>query len=190
MDTLSVNQELAREDVTTVVAMPEVLNTPVLEFQPLNVNHPAVHPECVTLACELELTNLPQNEHSEDVYDHQHVLSEIQSNPPVSHTCSDVCSKPRKSSYDHQQTINAPLLHAIELCIDSLRASQIVKPPHDIHTGDSDCETLLKQVQPYSISTQSLNFIQIMCLNYISKPPNINSMNNAGMLGYQNFPGG
>ena len=190
MDTLSVNQELAKEDVSTVVAMPEVLNTPVLEFQPLNVNHPAVHPECVTLACELELTNLPQNEHSEDVYDHQHVLSEIQSNPQVSHTCSDVCSKPRKSSYDHQQTINAPLLHAIELCIDSLRASQIVKLPHDIHTGDSDCETLLKQVQPYSISTQSLNIAQIMCLNNISKPPNINSMNNAGMLGYQNFPGG
>ena len=183
MDTLSVNQELAKEDVSTVVAMPEV-------FQPLNVNHPAVHPECVTLACELELTNLPQNEHSEDVYDHQHVLSEIQSNPQVSHTCSDVCSKPRKSSYDHQQTINAPLLHAIELCIDSLRASQIVKPPHDIHTGDSDCETLLKQVQPYSISTQSLNIAQIMCLNNISKPPNINSMNNAGMLGCQNFPGG
>ena len=190
MDTLSVNQELAREDVSTVVAMPELLNTPILEFQPLNVNHPAVHPECVTLACELELTNLPQNEHSEDVYDQQHVLSEIQSNPPVSHTCSDVCSKPRKSSYDHQQTINAPLLHAIELCIDSLRASQIVKPPHDIHTGDSDCETLLKQVQPYSISTQSLNFIQIMCLNYISNPPNIKVMNNAGMLGYQNLPRG
>ena len=190
MDTLSVNQELAREDVSTVVAMPEVLNTPVLEFQPLNVNHPAVHPECVTLACELELTNLPQNEHSEDVYEHQHVLSEIQSNPPVSHTCSDVCSKPRKSSYDHQQTITPPLLHAIELCIDSLRASQIVKPPHDIHTGDSDCETLLKQVQPCSISTQSLNIAQIMCLNYnANDPPNIDTVNDSG-IGCQNFPGG
>ena len=44
--------------------------------------------------------------------------------------------------YDHQQTINAPLLHAIELCIDSLRASQIVKPPHDIHTGDTYCHVL------------------------------------------------
>ena len=95
-----------------------------------------------------------------------------------------------ESSYDHQQTINAPLQHAIALCIDSLRASQIVKPPHDIHTGDSDCETLLKQVQPYYISTQSLNFIQIMCLNCISNPPNIKVMNNAGMLGYQNLPRG
>ena len=191
MDTLSVNQELAREDVSTVVAMPEVLNTPILEFQPLNVNHPAVHPECVTLACELELTNLSQNEHSEDVYDHQHILSEIQSNPPVSHSCSDVCSgKPQKSSCNHhQQTLNVPL-HAIELCTESLRASQIVKPPHDIHTGDSDCETLLKQVQPYSISTQSLSTVAIICLNYISNPPNINAMNNAGMLGYQNLPGG
>ena len=190
MDTLSVNQELVREDVSTVVAMPEVLNTPILEFQPLDVNHTAIHPECVTIACELELTKLPQNEHSEDVYDHQHVLSEIQSNPPVSHTCSDVCSKPRKSSYDHQQTIYAPLLHAIELCIDSLRASQIVKPTHDIHTGDSDCEALLKQVQPCSISVESLNIAQIMCLNYISNPTNIKVMNNAGMLGYQNLPGG
>ena len=62
METLSVNQELAR-DVSTVVAIPEVLNTPILEFQPVNVNHPTDHPECVTLACELELTNLPQNEH-------------------------------------------------------------------------------------------------------------------------------
>ena len=56
MDILSVNQELAREDVSTVVAMPEVLNTPILEFQPPDVNHPAIHPECVTIACELELT--------------------------------------------------------------------------------------------------------------------------------------
>ena len=190
MDTLSVNQELAREDVSTVVAMPEVLNTPILEFQPLNVNHPAVHPECVTLACELELTNLSQNEHSEDVYDHQHTLSEIQSNPPVSHPCSDVCSgKPQKSSYHHQQTLNVPL-HAIELCIDSLRALPIVKPLYSIHSGDSESKTLLKQVQSCSTSVESLNIAQIMCLNNISKPPNINSMNNAGMLGYQNFPGG
>ena len=161
MDTLSVNQELAREDVCTVVAMPEVLNTPVLEFQPLNVNHPAVHPECVTLACELELTNLPQNEHSE-------VLSEIQSNPPVSHPCSDVCSKPQKSSYHHQQTLNVSL-HAIELCIDSLRTLPIVKPLYNIHGGDSESKTLLKQVQPCSISVESLNIAQIMCLNNIIK---------------------
>ena len=159
MDTLSVNQELTREDVSTVIAMPEVLNTPILEFLPLDINHLAIHPECVTLPCELELDNLPQNEHSEDAYD-QHTLSEVLANAPVSHPCSDVCSKPQESSYHHQQTLNVPLLHATELCIDSLRASQIVKPPHDIHTGDSDCETLLKQVQPYSISTQSLNFVQ------------------------------
>ena len=189
MDTLSVNQELAREYVSTVVAMPEVLNTPVLEFQPLNVNHPAVHPECVTLACELELTNLPQNEHSEDVYDHQHVLSEIQSNPPVSQPCSEICSKPQKSSYHHQQTLNVSL-HASELCIDSLRALPIVKPLYNIHNGDSESKTLLKQVQSCSISVESLNIAQIMCLNYISNPPNIKVMNNAGMLGYLNLPGG
>ena len=103
MDTLSLNQQPAREDVSSITAMSEVLNTDILEFQPLDVNHIAVHPECTTLACELELTNLSQNEHSEDVYDHQHILSEIQSNPPVSHPCSDVCSgKPQKSSYHHQ----------------------------------------------------------------------------------------
>ena len=189
MDTLSLNQQPAREDVSSITAMSEVLNTDILEFQPLDVNHIAVHPECTTLACELELDNLPQNEHSKGAYD-QHTLSEVLSNAPVLHPCSEICSKPQKSSYHHQQTINAPLLYAIELCIDSLRASQIVKPPHDIHTVDSECETLMKQVQPCSISTQSLNFVQIMCLNYISNPPSIKVMNNAGMLGYLNLPGG
>ena len=120
MDTLSVNQQLAREDVITVVAMPEVLNTPILEFQPLNINHIAVHPECTTLACELELDNLQQNEHSEDAYD-QHTLSEVLPNALVLHPCSDICSEPDRFSYHHQQTLNVPL-HAIELCIDSLRA--------------------------------------------------------------------
>ena len=190
MDSLSLSQQPAREDSSSITAMSEVLNTDILEFQPLDVNHPAVHPECVTLACELELTNLSQNEHSEDVYDHQHILSEIQSNPPVSHPYSDVCSvKPQKSSYHHQQTLNVPL-HAIELCIDSLRALPIVKPLYNIHNGDFENKTLLKQVQPCSISVESLNIAQIMCLNNISKSPNINSMNNAGMLGYQNYPGG
>ena len=188
MDTLSVNQELAREDVSTVVAMPEVLNTPILEFQPLDVNHIAVHPECTTLACELELDNLPQNEPSEGAYD-QHTLSEVLSNAPVLHPCSEICSKPQKSSYHHQQTLNVPL-HAIELCIDSLRALPIVKPLYNIHSGDSESKSLLKQVHPCSISVESLNIAQIMCLNNISKPPNINSMSNAGILGCQSFPGG
>ena len=188
MDTLSLNQQPAREDVSSITAMSEVLNTDILEFQPLDVNHIAVHPECTTLACELELDNLPQNEHSEGAYD-QHTLSEIQSNPPVSQPCSEICSKPQKSSYHHQQTLNVSL-HASELCIDSLRALPIVKPLYNIHSGDSESKTLLKQVQPCSISVESLNIAQIMCLNNISKPPNINSMNNAGMLGCQNFPGG
>ena len=188
MDTLSLNQQPAREDLSSITAMSEVLNSDILEFQPLDVNHIAVHPECTTLACELELDNLPQNEHSEGAYD-QHTLSEIQSNPPVSHPCSEICSKPQKSSYHHQQTLNVPL-HAIELCIDSLRALPIEKPLYNIHSGDSESKTLLKQVQPCSISVESLNIAQIMCLNNISKPPNINSMNNAGMLGYLNLPGG
>ena len=55
MDTLSVNQEPAREDMSTIAAMSEVLNTSILEFQQLSVNHLVVHPEGTTLACELEL---------------------------------------------------------------------------------------------------------------------------------------
>ena len=188
MDTLSLNQQPAREDVSSITAMSEVLNTDILEFQPLDVNHIAVHPECTTLACELELDNLPQNEHSEGAYD-QHTLSEVLSNASVLHPCSEICSKPQKSSYHHQQTLNVSL-HASELCIDSFRALPIVKPLYNIHSGDSESKTLLKQVQPCSISVESLNIAQIMCLNNISKPPNINSMNNAGMLGCQNFPGG
>ena len=128
--------------------MPEVLTTPILEFQTLDVNHITVHSECTTLACELELASLPQNEHSEGVYD-QHIISEKLSIFPVhvSLPWSEICSEPHKSSYHHQQTINVPL-HAFELCIDSLRALPIVKPLHDIHTGDSESETMLKQVQP------------------------------------------
>ena len=188
MDSLSPSQQPAREDVSSITVMSEVLNTDILEFQPLDVKHIAVHPECTTLACELELDNLPQNEHSEGAYD-QHTLSEVLSNAPVLHPCSEICSKPQIFSYHHQQTLNVPL-HAIELCIDSLRALPIVKPLYSIHSGDSESKTLLKQVQPCSISAESLNIAQIMCLNNISKPPNINFMNNAGMLGCQNFPGG
>ena len=188
MDSLSLSQQPAREDLSSITAMSEVLNMDILEFQPLDVNHIAVHPECTTLACELELDNLPQNEHSEGAYD-QHTLSEVLSNAPVLHPCSEICSKPQKSSYHHQQTLNVSL-HASELCIDSLRALPIVKPLYNIHSGDSESKTLLKQVQPCSISVESLNIAQIMCLNNISKPSNINSMNNAGMLGCQNFPGG
>ena len=189
MDSLSPSQQPAREDVSSITVMSEMLNTDILEFQLLDVNHIAVHSEeCTTLACELELDNLPQNEHSEGAYD-QHTLSEVLSHAPVLHPCSEICSKPQKSSYHHQQTLNVPL-HATELCIDSLRALPIVKPLYNIHSSDFESKTLLKQVQPCSISVESLNIAQIMCLNNISKPPNINSMNNAGMLGCQNFPGG
>ena len=69
MDSLSLSQQPAIEDVSSITVMSEVLNTDILEFQPLDVNHIAVHPECTTLACELELDNLPQNEHSEGAYD-------------------------------------------------------------------------------------------------------------------------
>ena len=188
MDSLSLSQQPAREDLSSITAMSEVLNTDILEFQPLDVKHIAVHPECTILSCELELHNLPQNEHSEGAYD-QHTLSEVLSNAPVLYPCSEICSKPQKSSYHRQQALNVPL-HAIELCINSLRALPIVKPLYNIHSGDSESKTLLKQVQPCSISVESLNIAQIMCLNNIRKQPNIYSMNNAGMLGCQNFPGG
>ena len=54
MDSLSLSQQPAREDLSSITAMSEVLNTDILEFQPINVNHIAVHPECTALACELE----------------------------------------------------------------------------------------------------------------------------------------
>ena len=44
MDSLSPSQQPAREDVSSITVMSEVLNTDILEFQPLDVNHIAVHP--------------------------------------------------------------------------------------------------------------------------------------------------
>ena len=70
-----------------------------------------------------------------------------------------------------------------------LQADHIVMPLHDIPIGDS--ETLLKQVLPCPISAQSLATVQIMCLKYIvNDPPNIDTVNDSGMLVSQNLPGG
>ena len=75
------------------------------------------------------------------------------------------------------------------MSIDNFSADQIENRVHDIHTGD--CEILFKQMQPSSISVQSLNTVQIMCLNYCAKdPPNIKAVNNSEMLVSQNLPGG
>ena len=93
----------------------------------------------------------------------------------------------------NKQTIN---MHqrAIQLCIDNLSAEQMSKhvhddDEHDIHSNDY--ETLFKQLQPCSISAQSLNTVDIMCLSYsANNPPNIDDVNVSEMLACQNLPGG
>ena len=75
------------------------------------------------------------------------------------------------------------------MSIDNFSADQIEKRVHDIYTGE--CEILFKQMQPSSISVQSLKTVQIMCLNYSAKdPPNSKAVNNSEMLVSQNLPGG
>ena len=60
---------------------------------------------------------------------------------------------------------------------------------YDNHS--SDYETLFKQLQPWSISVQPLNTVDIMCLSYsANNPPNIDYVNISEMLACQNLPGG
>ena len=143
-------------------------------------------PEQFTVS-ESKVTYVLQKEQS--CIDSVHISSsEVVPDSPASPSHPEICSKPHGCKYHQQQTINiSPVI--TELCIDNLPADEIVKPVlvHDIHSNDY--ESLFKR-QPCSISVESLNIAQIMCFNNISKPPNINSMNNAGMLGCQNFPGG
>ena len=141
-------------------------------------------------ASESKITNVLQKEQS-CCMDNEHTSSpEVVPDSPVSPSHPEICPEPHGCKYHHQQAINiSPIV--TELCIDNLPANEIVKPVHahvhDIHSNDY--ESLFK-LQPCPISVESLNIAQTMCLNNISKPPNINSMNNAGMLGCQNFPGG
>ena len=139
-------------------------------------------------ASESKITNVLQKEQLCCV-DNEHTSSpEVVPDSPVSPSHPEICPEPHGCKYHHQQAINiSPIV--TELCINNLPANEIVKPVHvhDIHSNDY--ESLFK-LQPCPISVESLNIAQTMCLNNISKPPNINSMNNAGMLGCQNFPGG
>ena len=76
------------------------------------------------------------------------------------------------------------------MCIHNLPADEIVKPVlvYDIHSNGY--ETLSK-LQPCSPNIHPLNTVPIMCLNYnANDPPNIDTVNDSGMLVCQNFPGG
>ena len=168
-----------------------------------HISSPEIIP--VSLSCpehvpasESEITSLPQKEQSNCMDDnHEHIPSpEVIPDPPVPPSCPEICSDPHRytsQNYHDQQTIN---LHqrAIQLCIDNLSAEQMSKhvhndDEHDIHSNDY--ETLFKQLQPCSISAQSLNTVQIMCLNYsANNPPIIKAVNTSGMLVSQNLPGG
>ena len=166
---------------------------------------PDIHPNSsVALPCpehisafESKITNLPQKELPYCMDDnHAHIPSpEVIPDPSVSPSFPEICSDPHRytsQNYHNQQTIN---LHqcAIQLCIDNLSADRMSKQvhyeEHDNHS--SNYETLFKQLQPCSISDQSLDTVQIMCLKYnANDPPNIDTVNNSGMLICQNFPGG
>ena len=132
-------------------------------------------------ASESKITNVLQKEQS-CCMNSLHISSPgVVLDYPASPSHPEICSEPHGCKYHHQQTINiSPIV--TELCIDNLPADEIVKPVHvhDIHSNDY--ETLFK-LKPCSISIQPLSTIPIMCLNYISNPPNINAMNNAGMAG-------
>ena len=154
---------------------------------------PPVLPTCSEHILETEVTNFLQKEQSMCM-DHEHIRSsEVILDSSVSTSCPELCSDPHRytsQNYHNQQTIH---LHqcAIQLCIDNLSAIQTSKPvhEHDNHTGGY--ETLLKQLQPCLISAQSLDTVQIMCINYsANNPPNIKAVNTSGMLVSQNIPGG
>ena len=155
----------------------ELISSPgVVSESPVSPSPPS-H-DCMTSMCE------------------EHIPSpEVIPDPPVPPSCSEICSDPHRSAsqnYHDQQTIN---LHqcAIQLCIDNLSADQMSKHVHDYEYDNhsSDYETLFKQLQPWSISVQPLDTVQIMCLNYsANNPPNIKAVNTSEMLVSQNIPGG
>ena len=146
---------------------------------------------------ESDVTNLPQKEQPNCMDDnHAHIPSpEVIPDPSVSPSCPEICSDPHRytsQNYHDQQTIH---LHqcAIQLCIDNLSADQMSKHVHDdeYDNHSSDYETLFKQLQPWSISVQPLNTVDIMCLSYsANNPPNIDDVNDSEMLACQNLPGG
>ena len=180
--------KLLQKEQSKCIDDPE--HTPSHEVVPV----PPVSPTCSEHILESEVTNLVQEEQSMCI-DHEHIpSSEVILDSSVSPSCPEICFDPHRytsQNYHDQQTIN---LHqrAIQLCIDNLSADQIskyVQDEHDNHT--CDYETLFKQVPPCSISAQSLNTVQTMCLNYSARDPsNIDSVNDSGMLVGQNFPGG
>ena len=152
-------------------------------LSPEAVPVPPVSPTCSEHIPESEVTNLLQKEQSMCMgYEHIPLSEEILDSS-VSPSPPDTCSEPHISNYHHQQTVN------VSQCSMELQADHIVMPLHDIPIGDS--ETLLKQVLPCPISAQSLATVQIMCLKYIvNDPPNIDTVNDSGMLVSQNLPGG
>ena len=136
-------------------------------------------------ASESEVTNLSQKEQSRcmaSICDEYISSPGVVSESPVSQSFLQICTEPHRSNYHHQQTVNVPQ------CSIELQADHIVMPLHDIPIGDS--ETLLKQLQPCSVSADPLNTVQVMCLNYSANdPPNIDAVNSE-MLVCQNLPGG
>ena len=158
-----------------------------------------VSPSCPEYipASESEITKLSQKEQSNCIDDnHEHIPSpEVIPDPPVPPSCPEICSDPHRytsQNYHDQQTINLQQC-AIQLCIDNLSADQMSKHVHEdeYNNHSSDYETLFKQLQPWSISVQPLNTVDIMCLSYsANNAPNIDNVNVSEMLACKNLPGG
>ena len=151
-------------------------------------SHEVVPVPPVSLTCsehilESEVTNLLQKEQSMCM-DHEHIPSpEEILDSSVSPSPPEISSEPHISNYHHQQTVN------VSQCSMELQDDHIVMSLHDIPIGDS--VTLFKQLQPWSISDQPLNTVDIICLSYsANNPPNIDDVNVSEMLACQNLPGG
>ena len=152
-----------------------------------SVNHSSITPLSGHIpVSESEVTNLSQKEQSKCMasMSDEHISSPVVvSESPVSPSPLDICTASHRSNYHNQQTVNVPQ------CSMELQADHIVMPLHDIPI--CDYETLFTQMQPCSIRAHPLNTVQIMCLTYsANNPPNINTVNDSGMLVGQNLPGG
>ena len=143
---------------------------------------------------EFDVTNLPHKEQPTCMDDKYIPSSEVILDSSISPSCLEICSDPHRNTsqnYHNQQAIH---LHqcAIQLCIDNLSADQMSKHVHDdeYDNHSNDYETVFKQLQPCSISAQSLNTVHVMCLSYsANNPPNIDDVNVSEMLACQNLPG-
>ena len=168
MDLLSLCQQPAREDLSSITAMSEVLNTDILEFQPLDVNHIAVHPECTTLACEPDLSHLQQNEPSESAHDEHIPLPDIHPDSSVKlpcseiHTCSELTDPATSSDHGTSHFISSKVIKQKLDNKYSVNHSSITPLSGHIPVSESEVTNLSQKEQ--------LKCMASMCDEHISSP--------------------